>query len=275
MDWQFGLRDAVDIALVALVIYFVLRLIRGTRTVQMLSGLAVVLLVYELSRLFGLLTAEWLFGHFFSAFIVIVVILFQHDIRRALMRVAVNPLGSTSGADSESMAVTILAESSQALAHRNWGGLIVVERTTGLKHLYDSGVEMDMPLRPDVVLTLFCPEAPMHDGAIVVSQHPGGWRIVAARVLLPLARANAVGGEFGTRHRAAVGVSEESDALVIIASEETGDIRLAEDGRLSEALDSVALRRELAARLLLPEAGSGVAGISEGGLDAGGMGQKE
>ena len=92
MDWQFGLRDAVDIALVAVVVYFVLRLIQGTRTVQMLIGLAVVLVVYELSRLFGLLTAEWLFGQFFSVFIVILVILFQHDIRRGLMRVAINPV---------------------------------------------------------------------------------------------------------------------------------------------------------------------------------------
>jgi diadenylate cyclase len=274
MDWQFGIRDAVDIALVAVVIYFVLRLIRGTRTVQMLIGLAVVLLVYELSRVFGLLTAEWLFGQFFSVFIVILVILFQHDIRRGLLRVAVNPLGGGSGADTESVAVTMLVEASLALAHRSWGGLIVLERATGLKHLYDSGVEMDMPLRPDVVLTLFCPAAPMHDGAIIVRQHPKGWRIVAARVLLPLAQANAVGGEFGTRHRAAVGVSEESDALVIVISEETGDIRLVEDGRLGDPLDSAALRRELTGRLL-PVAGETVSGLSGSTADTGGAEQQE
>jgi diadenylate cyclase len=273
MDWQFGLRDAVDIALVAVVVYFVLRLIQGTRTVQMLIGLAVVLVVYELSRLFGLLTAEWLFGQFFSVFIVILVILFQHDIRRGLMRVAINPLGGGSAANTEDLAVTILVEASLALSHRNWGGLIVLERSTGLKHLYDSGVEMDMPLRPDVVLTLFCPAAPMHDGAIIVRQHSGGWRIAAARVLLPLAQANAVGGEFGTRHRAAVGLSEESDALVIVVSEETGAIRLAEDGRLTDALDSATLRRELTGRLL-PALEAG-AGLSRSNLDAGDTGQGE
>ncbi|MFQ5581272.1 MAG: diadenylate cyclase [Mariprofundaceae bacterium] len=245
--WQFGFQDMVDIALVAVVLYFVLRLIRGTRAVQMLIGVAVVVLVYELARMFGLLTVEWMFGHFFSAFIVILVVLFQHEIRRGLMRVAVNPLSS--GAEPTDVLVDILVESSLALVHRGWGGLIVVERVTGLKHLFDSGVEMDAPLRPDVIQALFCPQAPMHDGAVVVSHGPRGGRIVATRVLLPLAQASALAGGFGTRHRAAVGLTEESDALVIVVSEEQGDIRLAEEGVLSKPLTGNELRTELQQRL--------------------------
>jgi len=242
--WQFGFIDVIDIALVAVVVYFVLRLIRGTRAVQMLMGLTVVVLLYGLARTFGLLTVEWMFGHFFSAFIIIIVVLFQHEIRRGLMRVAINPLAPVS--PRTHVLVEALLESAFALSHRGWGGLIVLERETGLKHLYETGVELNAPLRTDLVLALFCPQAPMHDGAVIV--HEGS--IVAARVLLPLAQAGALVGSFGTRHRAAVGLSEESDALIIVVSEESGDVRLAHEGRLSAALSRSSLHHALAEHLL-------------------------
>lgn len=248
-EWHIGFRDLIDIGLVAVVVYFVLRMVRGTRAEQMLIGLAVVLVVYELARIFGLLTIEWIFSQFFSAFIVIMVVLFQHEIRRALMRVAINPL-SSSATPKEAM-IEALVESAQALVHRGWGGLIVIERETGLKHLYDSGVELDAVLRPDIIQALFCPEAPMHDGAVIVHHGQHGAHIVAARVLLPLAQANALAGSFGTRHRAAVGLTEESDALVLVVSEENGDIRLAEEGRISVPLAGSALRKQLEERLLV------------------------
>ncbi len=247
--WQFGLRDLIDIMLVAIVIYYALRLIRGTRAEQMLIGVAVVLVVYELARMFNLLTIEWIFSQFFSVFIVIMVVLFQHEIRRGLMRVAINPLAS--GASPRDVVVDLMVESTMALVHRGWGGLIVIERETGLKHLYDSGVEMDAALRPDMVQALFCPQAPMHDGAIIVLMTERGARIVAARVLLPLAQADALAGGFGTRHRAAVGLSEESDALVLVVSEERGDIHLAKEGKLIGPLSSADLRKELERRLHL------------------------
>ncbi len=246
-DWQFGVLDAIDIAVVAVVVYFFLRLIQGTRAVQMLIGVAIVVLTYELARVFGLFTVEWMFGHFFSAFMVILVVLFQQEIRRALMRVAVNPLAA--GTEPTIVMLDILVESAFSLVHRGWGGLIVIERETGLRHLYDSGVEMDVPLRPDVILALFCPEAPMHDGAVIINRDARGGRIVAARVLLPLAQANALPGSFGTRHRAAVGLSEESDALVIVISEETGEVHLVEEGQLGEPLGSQQLHDALAVRL--------------------------
>ncbi|MDT8376481.1 MAG: diadenylate cyclase [Mariprofundaceae bacterium] len=248
-EWQFGIRDAVDIALVAVVIYYVLRLIRGTRAEQMLIGVAVVLAVYELARMFDLLTIEWIFSQFFSVFIVIMVVLFQHEIRRGLMRVAVNPLAS--GATPKDALIDMLVESVLSLVHRDWGGLIVIERETGLKHLYESGVEMDVALRPDIVQAIFCPDAPMHDGAVIVRAGDQGGRIVAARVLLPLAQASALAGGFGTRHRAAVGLTEESDALVLVVSEERGDLHLAEEGSLVGPLGSAELRRLLVERLSL------------------------
>jgi len=260
--WQFGIRDAVDIMLVAVVIYYVLRLIRGTRAEQMLIGVAVVLVVYEMARMFNLLTIEWIFSQFFSVFIVIMVVLFQHEIRRGLMRVAVNPLAS--GASPKDVVVDLLVESAMALVHRGWGGLVVIERETGLKHLYDSGVEMDVALRPDMVQAIFCPDAPMHDGAIIVLMDDRGGRIVAARVLLPLAQADALPGGFGTRHRAAVGLSEESDALVLVVSEERGDVCLAEEGKLSESLGSSELRHELEKRLLYISSRTQKRALSEG-----------
>jgi len=257
-NWHFGIRDLVDITVVSVVVYFVLHLIRGTRAVQMLIGLAVVVVVYEMARFFGLLTVEWMFGHFFSAFIIILVVLFQHEIRRALMQVGVNPL-ATAGAQTGM--VDALVESAFALSHRGWGGLLVIERETGLKHLFESGVEMNAPVRSDVIQALFCPQAPMHDGAVIVQPREGvNGRIMAARVLLPLAQANALSGEFGTRHRAAIGLTEESDALVIVVSEESGYVRLAEEGKMSEHLDRNAMRDRLMRRLSQTDAQAAVSG---------------
>jgi len=242
-SWQFGLTDVVDITVVAIVVYFFLRLIRGTRAVQMLIGVAVVVVTYQLARVFGLFTVEWMFGHFFSAFMVILVVLFQQEIRRALMRVAINPL-SAGNEPGEAM-FEAMVESAFALVHRGWGGLLVIERDTGLRHLYDSGVEMDAPLRPDVIQTLFCTDAPMHDGAVVIDPDAPGGRVVAARVLLPLAQANAIPGSYGTRHRAAVGLSEETDALIIVISEETGEVHLVEGGQMGSPLSSRELHQKL------------------------------
>ncbi|NWF37471.1 diadenylate cyclase [Mariprofundus sp. KV] len=246
-NWQFGLIDILDIAVVAIVVYFFLRLIRGTRAVQMLIGVAIVVVTYQAARTFGLFTVEWMFGHFFSAFMVILVVLFQQEIRRALMRVAVNPLAATAVATDELL--DGLVESAFSLVHRGWGGLIVIERDTGLRHLFESGVELDAPLRPDIVQALFCPDAPMHDGAVIVCPDLQGGRIVAARVLLPLAQANAVAGDYGTRHRAAVGLSEETDALVVVVSEERGEVLLVEEGQIGAAMSSSELREALNQKL--------------------------
>jgi len=246
VNWMIGqmsMLDVMDISVVALVIYFALRLIRGTRAEQMLIGLAVLFLVYEASRVFNLLTVEWIFSQFFSAFIVIFVVLFQHEIRRGLMRVAVNPW-SPASSSLEHM-VDTLVESAMALVHRGWGGLLVIERDTGLKHLMDSGVKMETPLRSDMLQTLFCPLAPMHDGAVIIKYGSAGASIVAARVLLPLAQASTLPGGFGTRHRSAVGVTEESDAVVLVVSEERGEIHLASEGVLTPALSVDALRTAL------------------------------
>lgn len=243
VDHQLTLLDAIDILLVTIVVYFALRLIRGTRAEQMLIGLAVLFVIYKAARMFNLLTVEWIFSQFFSAFIVIFVVLFQNEIRRGLMHVAVNPWAPTPHSLEEM--VEVLMISSQSLVKRKWGGTIVIERETGLKHLVESGVKIQAPLTPDMIQTLFCPYAPMHDGAVLVQNESNGACIVAARVLLPLAQASSLPGGFGTRHRSAVGVTEESDALVLVISEERGEIHLAQEGVLSPPIKGEALKSEL------------------------------
>ncbi len=240
---QFTLWDVMDIAVVAIVVYFALRLIRGTRAEQMLIGLAVLFVVYKMAIAFNLLTVEWMFSQFFSAFIVIFVVLFQNEIRRGLMQVAVNPWASSPHA-LEDM-VENLIESTQVLVRRKWGGTLVIERETGLKHVMESGVKMDAPLNPDFIQAMFCPHAPMHDGAVVVRLGNQGACVAAARVLLPLAQGSSLPGDFGTRHRSAVGVTEESDAVVLVVSEERGEVHLAYQGMLTPPLKGKHLRAAL------------------------------
>jgi len=243
VNWSFGVVDAIDILLVTLFVYAVLRLIKGTRAEQMLLGLLVLVVIYELASFFGLLTLEWVFDQFFSVFMVILVILFQNEIRRGLMRMARNPMGLHSGARLQ--LVNTLVLSAKALVTRGWGGLIVIERTTGLRQVCLTGVEMDAMVNSDLIEALFCPSAPMHDGAIVIRLNEQGGRIVAGRALLPLAQARTISGSFGTRHRAAIGVTEESDALVVVISEERHDIHLVSEGKMSTSLSSDQLRHHL------------------------------
>jgi len=240
---QLSILDVIDMLVVAVVVYFALRLIRGTRAEQMLIGLAVLFVIYKVARAFDLLTVEWMFSQFFSAFIVIFVVLFQSEIRRGLMHVAVNPWAPTP--HSLEKMIEVLVASSQSLVKRKWGGTVVIERETGLKHMMESGVKMQVPLTEDTLQTIFCPYAPMHDGAVVVQNTSQGVCIVAARVLLPLAQAGSLPGGFGTRHRSAVGVTEESDALVLVISEERGEIHLAYEGVLSPPLKHDVLKNEL------------------------------
>ncbi|MDX8384226.1 MAG: diadenylate cyclase [Ghiorsea sp.] len=246
---QLSFMDLLDIGIVALVIYYVLRLIRGTHAEQMLIGLVVMLVLYEAARVFGLLTVEWIFNQVFSVFIVILVVLFQTEIRKGLMRVAVNPLSTTAPPKEEMIAAVIKA--TDLLVQKGWGALIVFERDTGLKHLDESGVLIHADVDAELMLTLFCPDTPLHDGALVVA--PNAQKVPeirAARVLLPLASSNDIRGSFGTRHRAAIGLSEQNDALVLIVSEERGDIHLVENGEISKPLQGKELGKSLHQALL-------------------------
>jgi len=249
--------DLIDITLVALVVYYVLRLIRGTHAEQMLIGLAVMLVLYEVARTFGLLTVEWIFDQVFAVFIVILVVLFQAEIRKGLMRVAVNPLSVPMA--PQKVLIQSVVEATGLLVKKRWGALLVFERETGLKHLDESGVVLHANADAELMVTLFSPDTPLHDGAIVIAMGADEMpEIRAARVLLPLAKSKDIDGKLGTRHRAAIGVTEENDALVLVVSEERGDIHLVENGEMSKALNAKELESELTRRLLTMKSSRGM-----------------
>ena len=220
--WQ----DALDVLIVAYVIYRIAMLIRGTRTMQMVLGLGIVGAALVASQLLGLFTLNWLLSNFLGSLIIILVVIFQADIRRALTGV---------GARSFFLAPTRLAGVAQELSSsaawlsaRRIGALVVLEREVGLQDVADTGRLIDGRLSPELLETIFMRGSPLHDGAVIVK----GDRVVAAGCLLPLTTNPNVSLALGTRHRAAIGLTEDNDALVIVVSEGDGTISLARQGGL-------------------------------------------
>jgi uncharacterized protein (TIGR00159 family) len=237
---NFRLQDAVDIGLVAFIIYSVIELIRGTRAARMLIGLCVVVLIYLSSRLFDLYTLNWILDNFLSSVLLVIVIIFQNDIRRALVQVGSRPFFSAdhrlAGQDLEEIIRAVVS-----MASRRIGGLIVFERETGLNEYVEGGTNLDAHISKELVLSIFVTASPIHDGALIVRKG----RITAAGCFLPLTANPNVSKTLGTRHRAAIGITEESDTVVIAVSEEDGGISLVVDGRITRDLDAGTLRGTL------------------------------
>ncbi len=244
MNWPAGLRpqDIIDVLLVAFIVYRIFILIKGTRALQMLVGLAVLVIAYVLSQVFEFFTLHWILNAFLSSIILVVVVLFQNEIRRALTHVGVNPFASTRDATArEAAVIEELMKASVSLANKKIGALIVLQRDTGLEDYVEQGVELDAVLSRELLLSVFIPYSPIHDGAVIV--HRG--RVLWAGCFLPLTTRAGVDKELGTRHRAALGITEETDAVVIVVSEETGAISLVLNGRITRNLDGASLRRVL------------------------------
>ena len=238
-------RDGVQILILALVLYYLFRLIRGTRSAQMMLGLGVVVLtLLGLTILFNLDVLAWLLGTLSVYVAVCLVVIFQPEIRRALAMLGGGTL--LRGPPHRLTVADQLVSTIVRLAAQRHGALIAIEREIALKSFIESGVPLDAPLAPELLQSIFFPHAPLHDGGAILS----GDRILAARCVFPLAQRPELEG-LGTRHRAAVGLSEETDAVVIVVSEETGSIGIAHDGRLFRDLTTDKLRHYLEA--LLPE----------------------
>ena len=237
---NFRLQDAIDIGIVAFIIYNLIGLIRGTRAARMVIGLGVVVLVYLSSRLFDLYTVNWILDNFLSSVLLVIVIIFQNDIRRALVQVGSRPVFGgdhrLGGQDLEEIIRAVVT-----MASRRIGGLIVFERETGLNEFTAGGTPLDAQISKELILSIFVPASPIHDGALVVRKS----RITAAACFLPLTANPTVSKTLGTRHRAAIGITEESDAVVIAVSEEDGGISLVVDGRITRDLDAGTLRSTL------------------------------
>jgi len=235
----FTWRDLVDILAVALIAYTVLRLIRGTRAVQMVLGLLLVFLAYRLAVFLNLVALREVLKSLIFYLPFLIIVLFAQELRRALAAFGRTPFWFTGYHAEEMISDIVLATTS--LSARRVGALIVIERREGLKTYIENGVRIDSDVSYDLLVTLFAPGTPLHDGAVIIS----GERVAAAGCFLPLSLQESLSKRFGTRHRAAIGVTEETDALAIVVSEERGTVSLARDGNLLDELDAKSLRDTL------------------------------
>ena len=235
--WQ----DLVDILLVCIIVYRVLLLIRGTRAVQMLTGFGIILIFYYLAERLKFYTLHTILQEFFNNLIIILIIVFQDEIRKALTQVGRNPFFTTTNTIEEVAIIEEICQAASGLAHSRVGALIVLERETGLKNYIEAGTVLDSKVTADLIVSIFHPSSPIHDGAVIIRNS----RISSAGCLLPISRDPAINKELGTRHRAALGLTHETDAVVIVVSEERGEISLVHHGTMIRDLDVNSLRHQL------------------------------
>lgn len=232
-------KSLLEITLIAAAFYFIYIWIRGTRAVQVLNGFVVLFLAFMLSRFLGMTTITWILGKVFAFSILAFLILFQPELRRALAQLGRRPLFFNQGAEEDSLAAVVKAV--EALSRSKTGALIAIEREIGLGSYILSGVKLDARVTAELLISLFQPRSPLHDGGAIVV----GDRVAAAGCVFPLSQRLSGEKKTGTRHKAAVGLSEETDAIVVVVSEETGKISIARTGVLSQELTLDALSEVL------------------------------
>lgn len=243
LRWQ----DGVDIILVAIIIYQVVLVLRGTQAIQVLAGLFLLFMAYLVARQLEFFTLEWLLDIIVKSSVLIVIILFQADIRRVLSRMgkkALSPAGI-----HPPLTTGEVCDAAETMASRRIGALIVMERYIGLSDFLEAAIKLDALVTKELLVSLFWPHNPTHDGAVILQ----GDRLLAAGVLLPLSRNPNLDPVLGTRHRAAVGITEQSDAVALVVSETSGQISLAQGGKLRRDLTRAQLRQVLRDLLEAPE----------------------
>lgn len=254
MTWLAFLRrppivwwDLVDILVVSFLIYEVLLLIRGTRAVQMaLGGTLIIGLLYG-SRWGHLETVNWLIRNFLSYVVFAVIVLFQGDIRRALAHLGRSPFFRYfAKPESAEESIEELVVAATMLSGRRIGAIIALERQIGLRNYIEGGIPLDAVLTYDLLVSIFQPTSPLHDGAVIVQDD----KVAAAACFLPLTVNPRLSKELGSRHRAAIGLTEENDSIAIVVSEETGNISFVADGQIERGLSADDLRQHLRARVL-------------------------
>ena len=237
-----GWWDLVDIAIVSFLIYEFLKLIRGTRAVQMGVGTLLIVALFYVSRLAPLQTVNWLIRNALLYVAFAAIVIFQSDIRRALAHFGQAPFfryfNRQEAADETIEEIVVAAT---MLSSQKVGAIIAVEREIGLRNYIESGIPLDATLTYDLLVTIFQPGSPLHDGAVILQEN----RVAAAACFLPLTVNPRVSRELGTRHRAAIGLTEEGDALAVIVSEDTGSISVAIDGHIDRRLSPDELRERL------------------------------
>jgi len=234
-------RSVVDIILIAAVIYWVLLIIRGTTAMSVLRGAAIVLIVaFALARVLDLPVLRFLLRNSLIGLLIAIPIIFQPELRRALERLGRTGRRAWSGRPGYDVIIDTIAEAAGNLSQRRHGALLVLERETGLEDYIDTGVRVDAAPSAELLEGMFFPNSPLHDGAVILREN----RVVAAACTLPLAE-DSRRGQMGTRHRAALGITESTDAVSVVVSEETGEICVASNGRMLQRLDRTRLRPTL------------------------------
>lgn len=247
---RIGWWSALDVAVVAFLIYQCLKLIRRTRAVQMVLGAALVVGLYYVSELVPLPTVNWLVSDLIGYVVFAAIVLFQADIRRGLSNLGRAPflerLSRPTVTDETIEEVVVAAT---RLASRRVGAIIAIERGVGLRSYMDNGIPIDATVTYDLLVSMFQPKSPLHDGAVIVQEN----RIAAAACFLPLTVNPRIDTRFGARHRAAIGLTEESDAVALVVSEETGELSLVLDGQVESRIRPDQLRFRLEALMLKSE----------------------
>lgn len=237
LRWQ----DVVDIVLMSVILYRLLLIIKGTRAAHMLIGLGVLIFASLLSSYFELYTIDWLIQSFWAYLVLAIIIIFQPEIRRALAQMGATQLFQTFTSAEELKSLEEIVRATVSLANRKIGALIAIERDTSLKDFIEMGTQLDAKVSKEILLSIFHPTSPIHDGAAVIR----GNRIVAAGCFLPITTSPELSKSMGTRHRAGLGLTEETDAVVIIVSEETGLISMVIFGKIETHMNMGTLRDTL------------------------------
>lgn len=240
LTWQF-VRFVLDVIIVAYLVYRGLLIIKGTRAAPMLGGLSIIVVLYFLSKPLGLVTLGWILGNFLSSIILVVVIIFQDEIRKGLTKFGLQPLFRKDRKPVYDKAIEDITLVCAKMAEEKLGGLIVFQREVGLDDFLEEAIVLDAALNRKLLYGIFIKDSPLHDGAVLID----GNTIRAAGCLLPLSFDPDLDPNLGTRHRAALGISEVSDAVVVVISEESGSISLVRDGKLFRNLDAASLREQL------------------------------
>lgn len=241
--------SVIDIIIVAVVLYKAMMIIKGTRAVQLIKGLVVLLVASLVSNGFGLKTVAWILAQLQTVLVVALPVVFQPELRRALERLGrgkffARPMSMLNQEALENLLNEII-RAVKILSKNNLGALIIIEKETGINDFIETGIKIDGLVSAELLINIFIPKSPLHDGAVIIR----GDRVIAASCFLPLSENPNLSKELGTRHRAGLGLTEQSDAIVIIVSEETGVISIAEEGRLTRYLDESTLRELLSKRL--------------------------
>lgn len=232
VDWVTFIRITLDIILVYLLIYRTLLLVRGTRAGRMLLGLAIIGIFYFIAVKFELPSLTWILGNFLGSVILVIVVLFQDDLRRGLIKVGLIPGLGRDDQEKNDAVIKSVAKAASELSSRRIGALMVIQRDLGLDEFSETAIAVDGKVSHQLLISIFLPTSPIHDGAVLIADD----RIIAAGAVLPLTFNTELNSNFGTRHRAALGLSERTDAVIVVVSEETGTISLIREGKVTRDL---------------------------------------